>query len=151
MDVKTFLGRIKRAQAEMRGATRTQINSYFIREMAGQAQLNAETAGRWSGQAWDFSVEPVYGSRVRWTPLYPLIERFGTGWKGDSTGRIIHRIEGIDLPRLTQTGGIGPYGEPFPARNAYYLTPPQRNELIKLLGGVLIQTLAKHLPLRRRR
>lgn len=120
------------------------FHPYLLRHMKRQF----ETSGRYAGAAWaDYGQEPIYAAAkqritghlriLRWKPgqerLAPSLMTQG--------GLHIARSDattaqfGTRLPHAEQIerGGVGPYGERYPARLILFLPTRDRLELVGLL------------------
>lgn len=126
--------------------TLNQVVYPYLRE---HIQRQFETSGaHGGGPTWDFSGEPIY-ARQKTSLLGKNLGSKPLVWEaGDAQllpsltnpqhPNAIFRLEpsrlvvGSNLPyaeALLSTGGIGPYGEPFPARDPFRFTPEQQREL----------------------
>jgi hypothetical protein len=124
------------------------------------------TAGKHGGQAWSFRGEPKYQhmkTRRHGMPygkmpmLLPddrakLLPSLIDANHPDSLFRLMpgqlilgSRLEYAD--RLFNTGGIGPYGERYPGRDPFQMTPVQERERDRLIEADLRQRLKRYIPL----
>lgn len=125
---------------------RPTLNQVVYPYLTDHAEEMVQSAGRHGGQSW--SLAPRYKA-YKQAILGPELAARPLAW-ARATARLvpsltdpghpdaIFRLEqdklviGSRVPyaeRLLVTGGIGPFGERYPARNPYHLTPPQQQEL----------------------
>lgn len=116
------------------------------------------TAGRHGGKRWSFGGEPVYeaaktaryGARYGKRPLFVprKVEQLRPSLVMSGHPQAIRRIERGRLTigtkiryadRLINTGGVGPYGERYPARDPFQLKARQRLELEKEIARDLVK------------
>ena len=127
---------------------RPTLNSVVYPYMRDHVEQMLKTSGGHAGQRWDFSGEPLYarrkasllGSRLGSMPLLwdPKDALLLPSLINPRAAYSIFRLEpkrlviGSSLPYaedLLINGGTGPFGESFPARNPFHLTPAQQQEL----------------------
>lgn len=114
----------------------------YLRE---QARRNLESAGAYGGEAWSFAGEPKYeASKRAWDApyaAYPLVtssKEFARTLTdpGNPYYQTTLTDSGVTVGtshpfayRLIKTGGVGPYGEAYPARDPWAMTKGQDQEL----------------------
>lgn len=147
LSTEGFTAMIKAVQRVVNDPTPTLnrvVYPWLLDHMEGQF----ETAGAWGGSPWSFAGEPIYerykrqllGDELAGKPLAvdPAHERLKPSLLDPSHPDHIVRLEGGRLEigtsveyarRLLFEGGIGPFGEAYPARNPFEMTSAQREEL----------------------
>lgn len=146
--------------------TRPTLNQVVHPYIQRHVRLNVKTLGaHGGGPIWDFSGEPIYeyrktarlGADLGSKPLHvdpehaELIPSLIEPGHPDSMFRltadsIIFGSLNDHAEKLLMTGGIGPYGERFPARNPFVMTAGQRAELADLVQHDLSRRLKSYAP-----
>ena len=111
---------------------------------------NMDTGGKHSGNPWSFVSEPKYRARktALWGSTYgsrPLALPPGRSPLRDAVASqprvsgvtLTARVDHPNAKRLFKTGGVGPFGEPYPARNPYQMSAQQRAEVVRLYTTAL--------------
>jgi hypothetical protein len=145
---------------------RPTLNRVVYPWLRGHVQDQFESSGFAGGQPWDFSGEPLYerakirrfgkeyGTRPMLMPddkavlLPSLIDPSHPDslWRlTPGQLRLGSTLEYAD--RLFNTGGVGPYGERYPARDPFVMTPAQKRELDRLIERDLARGLKRYIPL----
>lgn len=146
--------------------TRPTLNRVVYPWLRAHIEDQFETSGHHGGEPWDFSGEPLYerskikrygkqyGTRPLLIPkdkaelLPSLIDPSHPNalWRL-SPGQLTLGSTLEWANALLNTGGINPFGERFPARDPYVMTPAQRRELDDLIAHHLAQGLKRYIPL----
>lgn len=156
--VAEWIARLDTARLAVRRMTVPRELVEYYRNHVEQMVL---TAGRHGGASWDFSGEPVYAARkmLRFGEPYAsspllmppdraqLLPALIRAWSPDDLSPE-RSVQHPNATALLSTGGVGPYGERFPARSPYQMTPQQKQEVKALMAAYLRKQLAPYLPFR---
>lgn len=142
-----FTARLRAMQQVVDDPTPT-LNRVVYPWMLDHLEGQFETAGAWGGEPWGFDGEPIYarykralyGEDLGARPLAvdPAHERLKPSLTQPGHPDHIVRLSGKLLEigtsveyarRLLFDGGLGPFGESYPARNPFIMTAAQRAEL----------------------
>lgn len=146
-DAQGFRKRLSQAERVVSDLSET-FEQVFHPFMLRHMKRQFETSGRYGGAAWaDYSQEPIYAAAkqritghlriLRWKPgqeqLAPsLMTQGGLHVARSEPG---HAEFGTRVPHAGQLerGGVGPYGERYPARLILFLPSRDRLELVGLI------------------